>query len=93
MQINTNAGTWVVPTTRAIWIPPEHTHSIEMRSAVVMATLYVANVLVSRPTNTGTLTALDKDSGAVLRTIQRICMQHALVLLHELPNVTVRRNS
>jgi AraC-like DNA-binding protein len=176
MQVNTSTGTWLVPTTRTIWIPPEHAHSIEMRSSVVMATLYVGevsgewpkkccalevsplfrelilhivnigeldpdepshqrlmgmtadllgtdeieflrlqmpkdhralqvvNVLVSRPTITGTLTELVKDSGASLRTIQRIfraetglsldawrqriCMQHALVLLHEHPNVT-----
>lgn len=41
MQVQTHAASWLVPTTRAIWIPPDVPHWIRMRGDVAMRTLYV----------------------------------------------------
>ena len=41
MTVHTEAGTWVVPPTRAVWIPPGVEHSIEMSGWVAMRTLYL----------------------------------------------------
>lgn len=41
MQVRTRAAAWLVPTTRAIWMPAGMAHSIRMRGAVRMRTLYV----------------------------------------------------
>lgn len=44
MQVDAGDAAWLVPTTRAIWIPPGIEHGIEMRGNVSMRTLYVAVV-------------------------------------------------
>jgi len=41
MTVRTNAGTWVVPAQRAVWIPARIPHSIQMSGAVSMRTLYL----------------------------------------------------
>jgi AraC-like DNA-binding protein len=41
MTVRTPAGTWVVPTQRAVWIPARTPHSILMSGAVSMRTIYV----------------------------------------------------
>lgn len=41
MQVWTPAAAWLVPPTRAIWVPGGTPHSIRMRSAVAMRTLYL----------------------------------------------------
>jgi AraC-like DNA-binding protein/quercetin dioxygenase-like cupin family protein len=41
MTIRTSAGTWVVPTHRAVWIPAAVPHTITMSGMVAMRTLYL----------------------------------------------------
>ena len=40
MTVRTSAGTWVVPTHRAVWIPARVPHTIAMSGTVAMRTLY-----------------------------------------------------
>jgi AraC-like DNA-binding protein len=40
MTVRTSAGTWVVPTHRAVWIPSAVPHTITMSGMVAMRTLY-----------------------------------------------------
>jgi AraC-like DNA-binding protein len=42
MQVKTEEMAWLVPTTRAIWVPAGISHSIGMRGQVAMRTLYLA---------------------------------------------------
>jgi AraC-like DNA-binding protein len=42
MSVRTDTGAWVVPTHRAVWVPGEIEHSIEMSGEVAMRTLYLA---------------------------------------------------
>jgi AraC-like DNA-binding protein/quercetin dioxygenase-like cupin family protein len=44
MQVETPAATWLVPPTRAIWVPGRTPHAIRMRGAVAMRTLYLTPV-------------------------------------------------
>ena len=46
MRVSAEAGTWVVPPQRAVWIPARVEHAIEMRSAVSMRTLYFSGNVV-----------------------------------------------
>jgi len=41
MTVRTTAGTWVVPTHRAVWIPAAVPHTITMSGTVAMRTLYL----------------------------------------------------
>jgi len=41
MTVRTSAGTWVVPTHRAVWIPAAVPHAITMSGVVAMRTLYL----------------------------------------------------
>jgi AraC-like DNA-binding protein/quercetin dioxygenase-like cupin family protein len=41
MTVRASAGTWVVPTQRAVWIPAAVPHTITMSGAVAMRTLYL----------------------------------------------------
>lgn len=41
MQVQTDEASWLVPPTRAIWIPAGVTHWIRMRGDVAMRTLYI----------------------------------------------------
>ncbi|MGD8831637.1 MAG: helix-turn-helix transcriptional regulator [Pseudomonadales bacterium] len=42
MQVSTHDTAWLVPPSRAIWVPADVAHSILMRGSVGMRTLYVA---------------------------------------------------
>ena len=42
MSVHTATGAWVVPTHRAVWVPAEVEHAIEMSGEVAMRTLYLA---------------------------------------------------
>ena len=44
MQVNTRTASWLVPSTRAIWIPGGETHWIGMRGDVAMRTIYIGDV-------------------------------------------------
>ncbi|HEX5263246.1 MAG TPA: helix-turn-helix transcriptional regulator [Phenylobacterium sp.] len=44
MQVETPHAAWLVPPTRAIWLPPNMPHGIEMRGAVAMRSLYLTPV-------------------------------------------------
>ena len=46
MTVRTSAGTWVVPTQRAVWIPARTPHSILISGAVSMRTIYLRPRLV-----------------------------------------------
>ena len=48
MTVRTNAGTWVVPAQRAVWIPAGTPHSILMSGAVSMRTVYLRARMVRR---------------------------------------------
>jgi AraC-like DNA-binding protein len=48
MTVRTDAGTWVVPAQRAVWIPARTPHSILMSGAVSMRTIYLRARLVRR---------------------------------------------
>lgn len=41
MTVATDAGRWVVPPERAVWVPPQVPHEIRMTGAVRMRTLYL----------------------------------------------------
>lgn len=43
MAVTTPAGTWIIPPRRALWVPPNIEHGIEMQGQVSMRTLYVAS--------------------------------------------------
>lgn len=45
MSVYTATGAWVVPTHRAVWVPAEVVHRIEMSGEVAMRTLYLARGL------------------------------------------------
>ncbi|HXM64989.1 MAG TPA: helix-turn-helix transcriptional regulator [Terriglobales bacterium] len=47
MTVRTSAGTWVVPTHRAVWIPAAVPHTITMSGTVAMRTLYLRPRLAS----------------------------------------------
>ena len=44
MQVTTPGAAWLVPPTRAIWVPGGTPHGIRMRGAVAMRTLYLSPV-------------------------------------------------
>jgi AraC-like DNA-binding protein len=41
MVVRTSAGHWVVPATRAVWVPAQMEHAIRMVGQVAMRTLYI----------------------------------------------------
>ena len=41
MHISTPAALWIVPPTRAVWIPPRRPHEISMQGETAMRTLYI----------------------------------------------------
>lgn len=48
MTVRTDAGTWVVPAQRAVWIPSGIPHSVQMSGAVSMRTVYLRARMVRR---------------------------------------------
>jgi AraC-like DNA-binding protein len=54
MSVTGPAGSWIVPTERAVWIPPGVAHAVETRRGVSMRSIYVAAArcrdLPARPT-------------------------------------------
>jgi AraC-like DNA-binding protein len=48
MTVRTEAGTWVVPAQRAVWIPAGIAHSVQMSGAVSMRTLYLRSRMVRK---------------------------------------------
>lgn len=41
MRVETAEAAWILPPARALWLPPETPHSVMMRSAVEMRTIYI----------------------------------------------------
>jgi AraC-like DNA-binding protein/quercetin dioxygenase-like cupin family protein len=41
MVAKTAEGAWIVPPRHALWLPPDTIHSVEMRAAVAMRTVYI----------------------------------------------------
>lgn len=48
MMVSTDAGTWIVPPLRGVWVPAGTPHWIECRGAVQMRTVYVHAASASR---------------------------------------------
>ena len=48
MRVEVASVVWLVPSTRAIWLPPRHAHRIHIRGEVAMRTLYLAPKLARR---------------------------------------------
>jgi len=48
MTVRTNAGTWVVPAQRAVWIPARTPHSLVMSGKVSMRTVYLRARMAKR---------------------------------------------
>jgi AraC-like DNA-binding protein len=42
MRVSTSAATWLTPATKAIWLPPDVLHRIEVLGETALRTLYVA---------------------------------------------------
>jgi len=42
MRVSTSAETWLTPATKAIWLPPDVVHRIEIFGEVAMRTVYIA---------------------------------------------------
>ena len=49
MTVRTREGTWVVPPSRAVWIPTGVSHAITMSGSVAMRTLYLKPRLAALP--------------------------------------------
>lgn len=41
MRVETAEAAWIVPPARALWLPPQKPHSVTMRSAVELRTVYI----------------------------------------------------
>ncbi|WP_317205788.1 helix-turn-helix transcriptional regulator [Janthinobacterium sp.] len=50
MQVKTGQGHWTVPPQRALWVPPQHPHAIQMFSDTEMRTVYVQPALIGQCT-------------------------------------------
>jgi AraC-like DNA-binding protein len=48
MTVKTEHGSWVVPPSRAVWIPPRTEHEAQITGAVAMRTVFVAPGLCAR---------------------------------------------
>jgi AraC-like DNA-binding protein len=48
MTVRAQAGGWVVPSSRAVWIPPDAEHAIEMSGRVSLRSLYLVRALCRR---------------------------------------------
>jgi|SRR5690348_4175163 AraC-like DNA-binding protein len=49
MTVRTNAGTWVVPPLRAVWMPAGMAHSIAVSGPVAMRTIYFRKGMIRKP--------------------------------------------
>lgn len=47
MRVTTPGASWLVPPTKAIWLPAHRPHDIQMRGAVALRTLYLSPEIVS----------------------------------------------
>jgi AraC-like DNA-binding protein len=47
MRVATPGASWLVPPTRAIWLPARQPHEIQMRGAVALRTLYLSPQIVT----------------------------------------------
>lgn len=48
MNVRTEAGTWVVPPQRAVWMPPGRPHVIKANTSLAFRTVYVEPLLANR---------------------------------------------
>ena len=48
MLVETDESRWTVPPQRALWIPPQHPHTVQMLSATEMRTVYCRPELIAR---------------------------------------------
>jgi AraC-like DNA-binding protein len=68
MAVHTDDGTFVVPPTRAVWVPSALAHSISMSGAVAMRTLYFSPELWSRAPKQCRVLAVDGLLDALIMT-------------------------
>lgn len=48
MQVDTEDGRWTVPPQRALWVPPQHPHAIQMFSDTQLRTVYLHEALIGQ---------------------------------------------
>ena len=58
MTVTTEHGTWVVPSSRAVWIPPRVAHEARITGAVAMRTVYIDPVLCEELPNRCTVVSV-----------------------------------
>lgn len=68
MAVHTDAGTFVVPPTRAVWVPGALAHAISMSGAVAMRTLYFSAELWVRSPKQCRVLAVDDLLEALIMT-------------------------
>ena len=68
MAVHTESGTFVVPATRAVWVPSELRHAISMSGAVAMRTLYFSPELWPRAPKQCRVLAVDPLLQALIMT-------------------------
>lgn len=71
MAVHTAAGTFVVPPTRAVWVPAALPHAISMSGAVAMRTLYFSPELWTRAPKQCRVLAVDPLLEALIMTTIR----------------------
>ena len=49
MSVTTEAGVWVLPTSRALWVPAGEWHSLHLRRSVELRTIYLSNTVDGLP--------------------------------------------
>lgn len=58
MRVCTDRGTWIVPPQRAVWIPTDLEHDVQMVTAVAMRTVYVQHGLLRGAPTTSCVVAV-----------------------------------
>jgi AraC-like DNA-binding protein len=67
MRVTTPEGVWIVPPQRAVWVPPNVEHDVEMRTAVRMRSVYLDPAMI-------------RSSSEVARVIQATPLLRELIM-------------
>lgn len=75
ISVETDAACWVVPTSRAIWVPAGHSHSVKMHGKVYLQTVYFD----SHPSNPIELSCAAYEISSLLRELIIFVCQKGIV--------------
>jgi AraC-like DNA-binding protein len=79
MTVHTEAGTWVVPAHRAVWVPPDVEHRIAMSGEVEMRTVYLARELpIGRVSHCSVVNVSPLLRELILHAVERAPLYHTL---------------